>query len=98
MNLKDFIKYSKSSILSKEILKSGKANITLFCMAANTEMSKHTSTKEAIILVLEGNGLFNLKGKNIKMSNGVIIHMKKNMPHSLKARKNTSFMLFLWNN
>jgi len=94
-NVKELIEYRTGGILSKEIVKDGKLNITLFCMTKSTEISSHTSTKEGIIYTIEGDGVFNLDGKDIKMSDGVIIHMKKDMVHSLKANKNLSFLLLL---
>ncbi|MDO8622940.1 MAG: cupin domain-containing protein [archaeon] len=94
-NLKKQIEYPKKGIISKEILQNGKIDITLFCMAKGTEMSEHTSTKEGIVHVLEGNGIFNLEKKDIAMKEGVFIHMEKNAAHSLKAKENTSFLLSL---
>ena len=92
------IEYPKKGILSKDIVKNGKLNITLFCMAKGTEMSEHTSTKQGFVYIIEGNGLFNLEGKNITMSSGVLIYMKENAIHSLKTDENTSFILVLTNN
>ena len=89
------ISYSGGGILSKELIKSNKLNVTLFCMAEGTELSEHTSTKEGTVLVLEGKGLFNLEGEEIPMQKGILIFMKKNAVHSLKAEKNTSFILSL---
>jgi len=81
--------------LSKEIVKDKKLNVSLFCMAEGTEISEHTSTKEGFVYVIEGDGIFNLKGKEIKMLPGVFITLEKNITHSLTAKKNTSFLLFL---
>lgn len=96
-NIRQLIEYSKGGILSKELVKGGKTNITLFCMAEGTEISEHTSTKEGFVYVIEGEGIFNLEGKEIEMSSGVFISLKKNAGHFLKAKKNTSFLLFLIN-
>lgn len=96
-NLKDLIEYSKGGILSKELVKTEKNNITLFCMAKETKMSEHTSTKEGFLYIIEGRGIFNLEGKEIEMLPGIFIHMKKNSIHSLKAEENTSFILSLTN-
>lgn len=93
-DLKEMIEYPKQGVLSKEIIK-GKQNISLFCMAKNTEISEHTSTKQGFVYVIEGKGIFNLEGENIKMEEGVLIFMKENAKHSLKAEKNTSFLLAL---
>ncbi len=94
-NVRDLIEYPKEGIISKEIVKSSKINLTLFCMAKGTEIGEHTSTKNGIVFVIEGAGTFNLEGQNIPMSPGVLIHMKKHAVHSLKAKTNTSFLLLL---
>ena len=91
-NIKDLIEYPKNGIFSKELVK----NITLFCMAKGAELAEHTSTKEGFIYIIEGKGIFNLEGKKIKMLPGVFIHMNNNAVHSLKAEKNTSFILSLY--
>ena len=93
--IKKLIEYSKEGILSKEIFKNEKMDITLFCMASGTELSEHTSTKQGTICVIEGNGIFKLEGKNIEMKEGIFIYMKENAVHSLKANENTSFLLTL---
>lgn len=91
------IEYSKKGILSKDIMKNDKLNITLFCMAKGTAMSEHTSTKSGFIYVIEGNGVFNLEGREIIMSSGAFIYMNENAVHSLKSNENTSFILTLMN-
>ncbi|MFH1229123.1 MAG: cupin domain-containing protein [Candidatus Aenigmatarchaeota archaeon] len=95
-NIKNMIEYPKEGILSKELFKTSKVDMTLFCMSRGSEMSKHTSTKEGLIIVLEGNGMFNLQGERIAMRPGISIRMKKNAVHSLKAKENTSFVLILF--
>ena len=94
-NIGGLIEYPKEGVLSKELARTSKSNVTLFCMAKGTEISEHTSTKEGFVYVLEGKGIFNLEGENIKMLPGVFIFMKKNAKHSLNAEKNTAFLLSL---
>ncbi len=96
MQIKDLISYSSGGILSKEIMRNDKQNITLFCMAAGTQLTEHTASKEAVVYVLEGKGTFVLEGKHREMVSGVFIQMKKKQPHALQAQENTSFLLFLW--
>lgn len=92
------VEYPQKGVLSKDIVKNDKLNVTLFCMAGGTEISEHTSTKQGFVYVVEGDGIFNLKGKNIAMLPGVFIYLEKNDIHSLKAQENTSFLLVLINN
>ena len=94
-NIIDMIEYPREGVLSKEIYKDKKSNVSLFCMAKNTDISEHTSTRMGFVYVIEGNGIFNLEGKDIIMKKGVLINMKENAKHSLKAIENTSFLLTL---
>ena len=94
-NINEMIEYPKEGVLSKEIIKDKKLNVTLFCMAKDTDISEHTSTKAGTVYVIEGNGIFNLQEKDIEMKEGVLIHMNANAVHSLKAIENTSFLLTL---
>jgi quercetin dioxygenase-like cupin family protein len=95
--INELIEYSKKGILSKDITKNSKLNITLFCMAKGTGLSEHTSTKQGFVYVIEGDGIFNLEGKDIVMSPGAFIYMNENAVHSLKANEDTSFILTLTN-
>ena len=95
LNIKQLISYSEKGILSKEIVKAGSLNVTLFCLAKGTEISEHTSTRKGTVYVVEGKGVFELEGKKIEMLPGVLIFMEKNAAHSLKAKENTSFVLTL---
>ncbi len=93
-NVKDLIEYSEKGILSKDVNKKG-IDMSLFCMAKGTDISDHTSTKAGFVYVIEGKGIFNLKGEDIELSEGVFIHIEANEVHSLKAEENLSFILGL---
>lgn len=96
--INEMIEYPKKGVLSKDVARNNKLNITLFCMSKGTDISEHTSTKQGFVYVIEGNGIFNLEGKDIAMLPGIFIYMKENAIHSLKANENTSFILTLCNN
>ena len=94
-NVKDEINYSEDGILSKELWRTEAMDVTLFSMAEGTEISDHTSSKEGIVYVIEGDGEFVLEGETIEMKPGVTIYITKKAVHSLKANKDTSFILAL---
>ena len=94
-NIIEMIEYPEKGILSKEIIKNDSVDVGLFCMAKGKEMSEHTSSKKGSVYVVEGEGIFNLEGKNIEMKPGVYIYMDKDAKHSLKALENTAFVLTL---
>jgi nitric oxide dioxygenase len=95
-NIEEMIEYPKEGILSKELLKNDKVDMGLFCMAAGTEMSDHTSVRPAFVQVVEGRGVFNLEGKDIEMKPGVVIFMDADAVHGLKAEENMAFILGLY--
>jgi nitric oxide dioxygenase len=95
-DIKELIEYPKEGILSKELIKTEKLEVTLFCMAKGTEISEHTSTKQGHVFIVEGKGIFNLEGQDINMLEGVFIYMKANAVHSLKSEENTTFILSLY--
>lgn len=94
-NIKNLIEYPKEGILSKEILRRENLDVSLFCMCKGEEINEHTSTKKGIVYVIDGKGIFNLESNRVKMLPGVLIFMEKNARHSLKAEKNTAFLLIL---
>ena len=51
------------------------ANTACFCLAANTEISEHTSTRNATVQVVEGAGALTLNGERIPLKPGVFIFM-----------------------
>lgn len=95
IQLRDSVEYPEAGVLSKVLVKDGWCQYTLFCLAAGTEISEHTSTRNATVQVLEGNGVLMLEGKDIPLETGVFAFMPANAPHALKARENLSFLLTL---
>ncbi|MBD2168333.1 cupin domain-containing protein [Calothrix membranacea FACHB-236] len=93
--LREQIEYPHSGVLSKVLLKDQVCQYTLFCLAANTEISEHTSTRNATISVIEGKGLLTLCGENIVLEPGVLVFMPANAPHALQTAENLSFLLIL---
>jgi quercetin dioxygenase-like cupin family protein len=96
-NVSNMINYSEGGILSKVIDQNDACDVTLFCMAKDTHISTHTSTKAGHVYVVEGEGIFNLEGEEISMSPGTLIFMTPNAKHALSADENLSFILTLIN-
>lgn len=93
--LKERIEYPADGVLSKVLLKDNNCQYTLFCLAAGTEISEHTSTRNAVINVIEGQGILTLEGEDIQLEAGIFVFMKANAPHALKAAQNLAFLLTL---
>ncbi|WP_019508715.1 globin domain-containing protein [Pleurocapsa sp. PCC 7319] len=93
--LQDLIEYPTSGILSKVLLKDNNSQYSLFCLAAGTEIDEHTSTRNAVVTVVEGTGNLNLEGQDIALSPGVFVFMPANAPHAVQAQQNLAFVLAL---
>ena len=93
--LQEQIEYPQSGFFSKVMLKYQACQYTLFCLAANTEISEYTSTRNATVNIIEGQGLLTLSGQDIVLKPGVFVFMPANAPHALKAEVNLAFLLTL---
>ncbi len=94
-NLEEMMEFPREGVFSKVLAKGCISNHTLMCLAAGSDISEHTSTREASVTVLKGKGIFVLNGKKIRMKPGVFIFMPKNAPHSLGADEDLAILLSL---
>ena len=94
-DLNDLMEFPKEGIFSTVLAKSDDFNYTLMCLSAGTDIEEHTSTKNGVVQVLKGKGIFRLFDEDIEMKPGVFIFMPKDAPHSLKAEEDTAILLSL---
>lgn len=95
IQLYDKLEYPEAGVLSKVLLKVATCQYTLFCLAAGTDISEHTSTRNATVQVLEGKGTLILEGQAIPLEPGMFVFMPANAPHALQAEENLAFLLTL---
>lgn len=95
-DLEKMMEFPREGIFSKVLAKTNVSNHTLLCLAKGSDMSEHTSTREAAVTVLKGKGTFILRRKKIRMKPGVFIFMPKNAPHSLSADEDLAILLSLF--
>lgn len=94
-DLNRLFQFPLGGIYSTVLSKSGSHDVTLMCLSKGSGLEEHTSTKNGFVIVLQGEGVFNLSGKRLKMKPGVLIHMPANAVHSLKSSKNLAILLML---
>lgn len=95
VQLHHLIEFPEAGVLSKILLKDSYCQYTLFCLAAGTEISEHTSTRNATVQVLQGTGTLTLNGDPVSLAPGVFVFMPANAPHALQAKDNLAFLLTL---
>lgn len=89
--LREQIEYPDAGVFSKVLLKDQACQYTLFCLAANTAISEHTSPRNATVNVIEGRGLLTLLGQDIALEPGIFVFMPANARHALKSEENLTF-------
>jgi quercetin dioxygenase-like cupin family protein len=95
LQLQDQLEFPESGVLNKVIWKDATCQYSLFCLAAGTEISEHTSTRNATVHVIAGSGTLTLEGQPIPLEPGVFIVMAANAPHALDAATDLAFVLTL---
>lgn len=81
------------SIVSRTLYNGDGLRIVLFAFAPGQELTEHTSTREALIHVLEGDGVVTLGDEQVNVSAGSLIRMAPNLPHSVRAHRPLRMML-----
>ncbi len=93
-NIAEEIAYSKDAIVSKIIVNNGKFQITLFAVDENQSFSEHTTVKEAIVHIVEGEGKFMLGDKWFDFKTNDYFYMPQNLLHAIKAKTKFKFLLY----
>jgi len=96
-NLNEMMEFPKEGIFSRVLAKSDAYSYTLMCLSKGADIDTHTSTKNGVVQVLKGKGVFKLFGKEISIEPGVFIFMPADAPHSLKAEEDLAILLCLNN-
>lgn len=81
------------SIVSRTIYNGDAVRIVLFAFAQGQELTEHTSTREALIHILDGNATLTLGGERVEASAGALIRMAPNLPHSVLAQSPVRMLL-----
>lgn len=92
-NLSQAIDYSNSGVVSKQVLKNGSGNITLFSFDKGQGLSEHTAPFDAMVQVLEGEVEISVGGKPQLLKQGESIIMPANITHALHAVEQFKMLL-----
>jgi len=93
IKLKDYIQYSQGSVVSKTLKESPAGTITLFAFDAGQGLSEHSAPFDAVVQVIDGEGLFTIGGEDFNLHTGELIIMPANVPHAVKAVQKFKMLL-----
>lgn len=81
------------SVISRTVFQDDRIKVTVFGFAAGQGMTEHTSTKTAIIHVLQGEATVTLGDDIHQVSAGSWIHLSPNLKHSIMADSKMQMLL-----
>lgn len=84
---------SAAGIVSRTVLQSPELRVVLFTFAEGQELTTHTSTRRAVIQMLEGHGEFFFDGRWEKLPAGTLLHLPPSQPHAVRASAGPFSML-----
>lgn len=95
LTLKHCADYQDSSVVSREIMKSPRGNVSFFAFDKGESLSEHTSPYNAMVYVVEGRVEIKIAGKPYNLSEGEMIIMPADKPHALEAVENFKMLLVM---
>ena len=95
-DLNAIVRFPVGGIFSTVLSQSATSNHTLMCLAKGTDISEHTSSREATISVVKGQGVLRIRRKRVVLKPGVFITMSPRTPHALRATEDLAILLSLW--
>ena len=81
----ELVSYQPGSVVSRQLIKQDKGNVTLFAFDQAQGLSEHTAPFDALVHVLEGEAEITISGKPLRAKAGDMVLMPANQPHALSA-------------
>ena len=93
--LKDLLPYQEGRVVNLTLLENKAAELCLLAMSKGSELSPHKAPGEALLLILEGEGIITYEGKENHVKEGDSFAFAKNGLHAVKAVSDFKFALLL---
>ncbi|MCX9014029.1 MAG: cupin domain-containing protein [Candidatus Methanoperedens sp.] len=93
VTLKENIEYSKGAVVSKTLVEKSVGTITLFAFDAGQGLSEHSAPFDAVVQVIDGEGVFVIGGEEHNLTAGQMVIMPANVPHSVRAVQKFKMLL-----
>lgn len=89
------VAYQPGSIVSRMLLKKEAGSVTVFAFDEGQGLSEHTAPFDALVLMLEGQGRFQIEETNYVLESGDTLVLPAKRPHSVKAPGRFKMMLVM---
>jgi quercetin dioxygenase-like cupin family protein len=93
LELKALVEYQPGQVVSRTLAQNKAVSLTLFSFEAGEEISSHESSGDAMVTVLEGEGLITIGAEEYVLTEGQTIVMPAGIPHAVAASKRFKMLL-----
>lgn len=91
--LRDLVAVAPAAIVSRVLARTTGGSVTLFAFAAGQELSEHTAPFDALVQVVTGCMEVVIAGNTMTVAASEVVVMPANVPHALRAIKDSRMML-----
>lgn len=95
LDLSTLVGYQAGSIVSREVISQKTGTVTIFAFDEGQGLSEHTTPFDALVCLIDGEAEIAISGRVRRLTQGQMILMPANKPHSLKAVKRFKMMLVM---
>ena len=89
------VDYVPGSVVSRALVQSKPASVTLFAVDAGQGLNEHTTPYDAHVLIVEGTASLTIGGVPVTARTGEIVRLPASVPHALDAREPFKMLLFM---
>ena len=93
LELVNLVEYEKGKVSSITLVQKPGVGITVFAFDEGEGVSTHAAPGDAMVVVLDGEAVITIDGKEYNVKSGQTIVMPANVPHAVKAA--TRFKMLL---
>ncbi|MBE0522110.1 MAG: cupin domain-containing protein [Candidatus Methanoperedenaceae archaeon] len=93
ITLKEIIHYNEGAVVSRTLVDKPVGTITLFAFDAGQGLSEHSAPYDAVVQVIEGEGVFVIGGVEHNLKEGQMVIMPSSVPHSVRAEQEFKMLL-----
>jgi quercetin dioxygenase-like cupin family protein len=91
----DLVTYQEGSVVSRTIINKPEGTVTVFAFDKGERLSTHSAPFDALLEVIDGNGVITIDGEAFHLADGQQIIMPANKPHSVNAEERFKMTLIM---
>ena len=87
------VEYQEGAVVSKTLIKKSGGTVTLFAFDGGQELSEHSTSFEAMVVVLDGAAEMTVANRRYTVKQGETLMLPAGVPHAVKAVERFKMLL-----